>query len=149
DEGEQVDFGASKAFYTWNIETKKEGFPYVYCAVIALAEKDDGGFSDFLKDLWQKVGSMVEGAIGEAIGGLIGASVGRVVAEFVLWLDNSLYNSDDILGAVPLILSLSVANKSYYDWAKLTSPQGLTDTLTFTGDGSHYEVDVAYRVFTQ
>ena len=56
DEGEApAKFGWSRVFATWDIATKPVGFPYVYSAVIALCEKDDGGFYQFLKDLWNMV----------------------------------------------------------------------------------------------
>src|SRR5262245_58730796 len=87
DTDEKVTFGMSKAFATWDLVTAGSGFPYVYGAVIAMAEKDDGGFYAFLKDLWEKVGSQVKtaiaGAIGAAIGGAIGNVLGAVVGAIV------------------------------------------------------------------
>ena len=38
DEDDVVEYGFSKVFHTWPLQTKKEGFPYVYGAVIALAD---------------------------------------------------------------------------------------------------------------
>src|SRR5262249_18490292 len=140
DEGEQVDFGMSKAFHTWNIETKKEGFPYVYAAVIALAEKDDGGFWKFLKALWEKVEGEVKALIGAAVGAAIGAAigaafagigaiVGALVGVFIGWLINVVGdNPDDPIGAKAVTMTLAAATKSYYDWAKLTTPEGWTKT---------------------
>jgi hypothetical protein len=162
DEGEQVDFGMGKVFHTWDIVTEKDGFPHVYAAVLALGEKDDGGFWKFLKELWAKVKSAVEGAIGAAagaaIGALIGAEflgigaiIGAAVGAFIGWLIQFFGsgNHDDVIKAKPILMVLGAATKSYYDWAKLTSPQGWTKTLKFNGDGGRYEVDIAYRVFTQ
>jgi hypothetical protein len=158
DEGDEVNYGMSKVFHTWKLETKKEGFPYVYGAVIALAEKDDGGFYKFLMELWELVGDEVKAAIeaatGAAIGAAIGAAfagigaiIGAVVGAFIGWLISLFDNPDDIIGAKPLLMTLASANKSYYDWAKLTSAQGWTDDLVFKGDGGKYKVDVAYKVF--
>jgi hypothetical protein len=160
--GKHVDFGMSRVFHTWDIQTKKEGFPYVYAAVIALAEKDDGGFWKFLKELWEKVKSTVTGAVsalaGAAIGaalgaafGGIGAIVGALVGALIAWLINIFSdNADDILGAKVMLMTLGAANKSYYDWAELTSPQGWTlpKPMLFKGSGGRYEVELAYRVFT-
>ena len=157
DEGEVVNFGTSKVFASWDLATATSGFPYVYGAVIALAEKDDGGFYKFLNDLWAlvddkvtaAVGAAVGAAIGGAIGNVLGAVVGAVVGAIIGWL-MSLFgdNPDEILGAQPLILALGSTKKSYYDWAKLTSPDGLPATLHFKADGGHYVVHCAYKVFT-
>jgi hypothetical protein len=44
DRGEVEEFGFGKVFCNWMLETNSEGFPYAYGIVVALAEKDDGGF---------------------------------------------------------------------------------------------------------
>jgi hypothetical protein len=157
DEGELVDFGSSKAFASWDLATNPAGFPYVYSAVISLAEKDDGGFHKFLKDLWAqveaKVREAVAGAVGGAIGGAIGAAVGfiaaAVVVAIIAWIVSLFENSDDIIGTQVVTMILAAATKSYYDWAKLTTPEGWTDTLHFKGDGGYYRVRYSFKSFTQ
>jgi hypothetical protein len=157
DEGELVDFGMNKVFATWNLVTAPAGFPYVYGAVIAMAEKDDGGFYQFLKNLWAKVDSEVKtaiagligAAIGGAIGNVLGAIAGAIVGVIIGWIINLFDNKDDIIGAKPVLITLPSSRKSYYDGAELTSPQGRPYTLNFKGDGGHYRVAVSFKVFTQ
>jgi hypothetical protein len=160
DQGEVVEFGMSKPFATWDLQTAPVGFPYVYSAVLAMGEKDDGGFWKLLKELWEKVktivvtaiGALAGAAIGAAIGAAfagLGAVIGAVVGALLGWLIGMFDNADDVVGVKTVTMSLGAATKSYYNWAKLTTPQGLTGTLHFKGDGGRYDVDIAYRAFTQ
>jgi hypothetical protein len=164
DEDEVVDFGTSKVFATWNLETKSVGFPYVYAAIIAMSEKDDGGFYEFLKKLWEQidqevkkaiaglVGAAIGGALGTAFGPLgtaVGAIVGMLFGYLVGWIISWFDNPDDIVGVKTVLMTLASSRKSYYDWAKLTSASGWKTTLHFKGDGGRYDVDCSFKVFTQ
>jgi hypothetical protein len=71
------------------------------------------------------------------------------VGAFVGWIFSMVDDPDEPLGAVPVLLVLGAATRSYYDWAQLTAPQGRRDTLTFARDGGKYEVDLAWKVFPQ
>lgn len=158
DEGETTEFGMSKVFASWDLATDPIGFPYVYGAVIALGEKDDGGFWKFLQELWKKIEEEVTAAVAAATGAAIGAAiglefggvgviVGAVVGALIGWLISAFDNGDDIIGARAVTMTLAAATKSYYDWAELTTAEGWRTTLKFKGDGGRYEVGVAYRVF--
>jgi hypothetical protein len=160
DSGDQVNYGFNKVFHTWSLHTNQDGFPYWYGAVVALAEKDDGGFWKFLQELWTKVESEVKAAIGAAVGAAIGAAigaayagigaiVGAVIGAFIGWLLGFFAdNPDDIIGTKSLVLALGAATKSYYDWAKLTTPEGLAGSMVYKGDGGRYQVDWAFKVAT-
>ena len=160
DQGELVSYGMTKVFTSWNLATETSGFPYVYGAVISMAEKDDGGFYAFLKALWENVDAEVKSAIkgavgatiGAAIGGVIGniggAIVGAIIGAIIGWLVSLFENKDDIIGTKTVVMTLGACTKSYYDWAKLTTPQGYTHKLHYTGDGAYYRVALAYKVFT-
>ena len=152
-----VEFGDSKVFATWDLQTNPVGFPYVYSAVIALSEKDGGGFAQFLKDLYDKVRVMLEAAVSVAAGAAIGAAlgsafgplgvvVGAIVGAFVDWLIGLFRNDDDYLGAKAVTIALNSTKKSYYDTAGLTSAVGAWQGLTFTTDGA-YAVGMSFRVF--
>jgi hypothetical protein len=159
DSGDKKDLGFTRTFFTWDIATKPEGFPYVYGALIVMAEKDDGGFYKMLKELWNIVSADVTIAIGAAVGIGIGAAVsgvfaplgaviGAAIGAIIGWLVSIIEdNLDDFIDAKPVLMTLATATKSYYDWAKLTSPQGWTTTIKFKGDGGIYEVGIAYRIF--
>ena len=155
DEGETA--RPLRKFAGWNLVTEPVGFPYVYGAIVVMAEKDDGGFAKFLRGLWEKVGAQVTAAvagavgaaIGGAIGGVLGAVVGAIVGALIGWLISLFDDEDDIMGARVLTMTLASAAKSYYDWAKLTSAGGWPFTLNYKYDGSHYRVKGAYKVFTE
>jgi hypothetical protein len=164
DEGEAVNFGMSKVFTSWNLETKSAGFPYVYATIIAMSEKDDGGFYKFLKALWeqidQEVKKAIAGLVGAAIGGALGTAfgplgtvvgvlVGALFGILIDWMLTWFNNPDDIVGAKAVLMTLASSRKSYYDWAKLTSAAGWKTTLHFKGDGGRYDVDCSFKVFTQ
>jgi hypothetical protein len=161
DEGETVYFNPPRVLFNWNLATQTSGYPYVYGAVLVMAEKDDGGFYKFLKALWEKVSVEVKAAIGGLVGAAIGAALGSIipgigtvsgalggflVGLLVDWIIGLFDNPDDIVAVKPLMMSLGWMTKSYYDWAKLTTPAGFTGTLHFNGDGGRYEVDYGYKV---
>ena len=157
DQGEAVTYaGLGQKFAGWNIDTG-EPWPHVYGAAVCMAEKDNNGFYEFLLKLWDFVheevtewlaGVVVGAAAGGSAGGVVGAIVGAVIGGIIGWIISLFNNPDDIVGVVPVTLSLGSAKKSYYDWAKLTSGGGLAGTLTFKGDGGHYEADMSFKVFT-
>lgn len=157
EEGEDAYYGMNRVFATWDLATAPEGFPYVYGVVIAMAEKDDGGFYKFLKTLWEKVKAKVLAAIEEGVGAAIGAELGAALGSIagaiagllIEWIISWFNNDDDIVGAKPATMTLATCTKSYYDWAKLTATEGSKDTLHFKGDGGHYTVDIAWKVFSQ
>lgn len=158
DKGEEVNYGFSRVFAAWNLETKPGGFPYVYTAVVAMAEKDDGGgFYEFLTALWEKIHIAVIAAIGAAAGAAIGAAIGAAFAgfgalvgaafgAFITWLIGLFNNPDDIMCVVPVRMTLAATTKSYYDWAKLTTPGGYASMLDIRSDGGRYLVDLAFKV---
>jgi hypothetical protein len=156
DKGESVNYGDSKVFHSWDLQTQADHFPYVYTAVIALAEKDVGGFGDFLNKLWKEVGDQVKAAISqaltkafEALGkafGILGQIIGAIVAKILDWLIQIFKNPDDPFDPQIVPMTLAAATLSYY--AELATPQGYPGTLTFKKDGGIYKVDYAWRIFT-
>jgi predicted ABC-type sugar transport system permease subunit len=126
-----------------------------------MAEKDDGGFYDFLKQLWEfvddKVKTAVAGAVGAAvgaalgsvipgIGNLLGALAGWLVGVLVGWIISWFDNPDDIVAVRTFTMTLGAATKSYYDWAKLTTAKGCAGTVSFNGDGGRYRLGYTWRV---
>src|SRR6185295_12692966 len=71
EDGDVTKLGMRRVFAVWDLATNPKDFPYTYTGVIALAETDDGGFSDFLKGLWDKVHTAVLTGIGAGVGSLI------------------------------------------------------------------------------
>lgn len=156
------EYGWSKVFAEWDLLTEPSGFPYVYSAIVTMAEKDDGGFAEFLRKLWEYVGEIVKKAIGGAVGSAVGAAIGSAIPGvgtavgaivgfaiglFVEWLLGLFDNEDDILGVAPVVVSLGDATGSYYEWAGLSGEHGLGHHIDFTGHDGHYRASIAYRVF--
>jgi hypothetical protein len=157
DAGEVVTYaGLGHKLTGWNLVTS-EPWPHVYAVTLCMAEKDDGGFAKFLKELWDyiddKINALITAGLGAAIGaelgGIIGAVVGAVLGLLVGWIISLFDDADDILGAKVLTMTLASAKKSYYDWAQLTSANGWTSKTNFYGDGGHYRVAYGWKVFTQ
>ena len=167
DEGESVGYsGKGKLFAEWNLidGTADNPWPLLYAAGVAMAEKDDGGFGQFLTDLWEVVCKEVEAAIvagvagvgaaiGAAIGGGIGAIVGGIggivgalVGLLIGWIISLFDNPDDVVAVKHLDLSLASALGSYYDWAGLTKSSPDTFTVDFNGDGGRYRTWFSYSV---
>jgi hypothetical protein len=157
DEGEVVQYaGLGHKLTGWDLITD-QGWPITYGILLAMAEKDDGGFWDFLHQLWEKVkekavaliaagiGAAVGGTLGGALGALVGAVVGGIIGFIIGLFDDE----DDIVGVVPVTLSLGSATKSYYDWAQLTSGEGLKTTAHFVGDGGYYRARLRFKVFPE
>lgn len=161
DTGEKKTFPSNgRKFAEWNLVTNAE-FPCVYGAVMVMAEKDDGGFHDFLVKLWKLVGdtlvkeigkatgAAIGAAIGSAFGGIgavIGAAIGWLFGAIIGWLIDLFDNPDDIVAVKTFLMGLGAATKSYYEWAKLIGPSTLSKT-DFNGDGGRYRVWWQYRVY--
>lgn len=163
DDGEvrQVDYPLpGRRFTEWNLITESGGFPYAYTALVALCEKDDGGFHDFIMKLWKQVGEAVKkavaGAVGAAIGAAIGATfagvgaiagavVGFIIGELVDWLIDLGQGADDVLGVKTLQLWLGAATKSYYDATGLTVQYPTLFPLEYGSKHGHFHYTVHCR----
>lgn len=154
DEGEKKVYGSGKLFAEWKLINDNK-WPKAYASVMAMAEKDDGGFYNFLKEMWElvddKVKAAVTGAVGAAIGGAIGGVIGMiagfVLGAFVGWLINLFNNPDDIVAVKPLTLWLKAATGSYYELLGLTKEPPKLFKIDFVGDGGHYRVWCYYKVY--
>ena len=82
DEGETVNYTGGKRIVTWDIDRAKD-WPHVYGAVIAMSEKDDGGFGDWLKALWDGVSAKVKQAISSAVAGGLAAALGAALGGVI------------------------------------------------------------------
>ncbi len=149
-----------RVFAEWDIRTDL-GWPAAYAATVAMAEKDDGGFWTFLKELAKRIIAEIEKALGKSLGTTIGAAIGSAfgppwgtviggLVGFIVGaaLDELLgNNADDVLGVANLTMSFGAATKSYYDWTKLlATPHPPTFPLEFKGDGGHYRARMYYQV---
>ena len=153
DAGETVH--PNRVFADWKLHTG-DTWPKVYIAVLAAAEKDDGGFAKFLRELWEKVKEKATLLIAAGLGALVGTEImpvlgtiiGAVVGVVAAWIISLFDNPDDFMPTRTLKMTLAAASKSYYDWAKLTSAAGWPSQVTFGEDGSRYRVDLSWKVST-
>lgn len=160
DAGETKSYsGRGKLLHEWAI-VKSNDWPHVYTAVLVMAEKDEGGFGNFLQELWEKIGDEVKKAIAGAVGGAIGAAlgsffgplgaglgaaVGWLVGLLVEWIMS--WFADDLIAMKTIQLGLGAATKSYYDWAGLTANPAHQFTMNFNGDGGRYRVKCSLSVY--
>lgn len=131
--------------------------------VVALAEKDNGGLSQFINELWDAIkdqvqliltavgaaaglaaGTAIGGTLGTAVGGpigaIIGVAAGAIIGALVGWLIGAL--KDDIFEPQSAALRLPV-HDSTFAGGSLTSP---TMTLDFRDHGGHYRVYYSWQI---
>lgn len=151
DDGEQKVYSPPKRLCSFNLN---EGttFPKSYFVTLALAEKDMGGFGDFLTQLYDKIkGRVIEAiaaAIGAAIGStipglgtIVGAVVGWVLGKLVAWIIGLF--SDDVFPPVTLSINIPSLN-ARWPGGKTDSPEKIA---TWTGHGGKYQLTYDWRLF--
>jgi hypothetical protein len=71
-------------------------FPRSYFGTLVIAEKNDGGFADFLQQLWDLVKAKVIAAIAAAIGAAIGTDIypviGTIIGAAVGWVLGEIFD---------------------------------------------------------
>jgi CheY-like chemotaxis protein len=160
DEGETVHYGG-KLFAEWNILAGKQ-WPMAYSAMVVMAEKDDGGFAEFLQKLWGLVSDAVKSAVGKAagtaigtaiggafggLGAVLGAAIGFILGALVDWVISWFNNVDDLIAMKPLTLWLHGATASYYASTGLATGSPKQFKVDFIGDGGHYRAWFYYRIW--
>ncbi|MGZ3305019.1 MAG: glycine zipper domain-containing protein [Asticcacaulis sp.] len=149
DVGVEKTYPGGRQFCKYEIPMAKP-WPHEFIATVALAELDSGGFGDFLQDVWDKVKSLVTGAIADVVGDLVGAAIGSVipglgtligaaVGAFIGWLVGLFHNDDDVVGSKTRKLTLWHTVRSYYDKYHLATPTGIPVTMDLK-DSGHYRV---------
>lgn len=138
-------------------------FPKTYIVTLTLAEKDNGGMSEFIRKLWEAIkgkvteilnalaaaagaaiGGKIGGSIGTAIAGplgtIIGAVAGAIIGALVAWLVNAL--KDDIFPP-QASSAFFYAPDGTFPGGSLTSPR---DSLHFRDHGGHYQVTYDWQI---
>ena len=138
-------------------------YPAEFLVFLGMAEKDNGGLSDFLNDMWEAIkdevqaivtavgaaaglalGTMIGGTIGTAIGGplgtIIGAVAGAILGALVGWLISAI--KDDIFTPQSAAVALPSPAATFAGGA-LTSP---TFSLNFRDHGGHYRVFYSWKI---
>lgn len=161
DDGETKIYNPPRLLKTFSLTNVS--YPADFMMVLAMAEKDNGGLSDFLNDLWEAIkddvtliiaavgaaaglaiGAGVGGTLGTAIGGplgaIIGAVAGAIIGALVGWLISAL--KDDIFTPQAAAVHLPHSASTFAGGA-LTSPQF---TVNFRDHGGHYRVYYSWKI---
>ncbi len=151
DDGEQKVYNPPKRFTMFSL-LEGNAWPKSYFVTLVLAEKDMGGFADFLNKLLDAVKKRVIEALGAAIGGVIGsiggplmavigAAIGWIVGKIFEWL--KAWWSDDVFP--PKTVSVSIPSLTAR-WAggATDSPNGV---LRFQAHGGTYDVTYDWRMY--
>lgn len=155
DDGESKTYAPPRVLKSFSLDNVS--YPADFLMVLAMAEKDNGGLSQFLQDLWEAIkdevtaiiaavsaaagaaiGGAIGGSIGTALGGplgtIIGAVAGAILGALVAWIIAAV--KDDIFTPQSAAVHLPKANATFAGGA-LTSPQF---SLDFRDHGGHYRL---------
>lgn len=136
-------------------------YPKVHTVALTLAEKDSGGFADFIQQLYEAVkdhideimtavGAAAGAAIGAAVGGsigviggplgsLIGVAAGMIIGALVGWIANTL--KDELFA--PKLAVLGIPEPGSLFGSSATSA---TQQLNYYEHGAHYRVKYSWHV---
>lgn len=161
DDGESKTYSPPRVLKTFSLGNVS--YPADFLMVLAMAEKDNGGMSQFLQDLWEAIkdevaviiaavgaaaglaiGGLIGGTVGTAIGGplgtIIGAVAGAILGALVGWLISAV--KDDIFTPQSAAVHLPRSNATFAGGA-LTSPQF---TMDFRDHGGHYRAYYTWQL---
>ncbi|WP_419999204.1 hypothetical protein [Streptomyces boninensis] len=150
--GDVKTYTPPREFSWFNIAEGPVKFPKGYFVVLGAAEKDSGGFAEYLDKLLDLVDSKVTAAIAAAIGGIIGAPGGPVTAAIGACVGYVVGRVFDFLKAwwgddvfAPKQTSTVIASLTSR-WS--TGTASAKRTLEFTGHGGKYQVDYDWQLHT-
>lgn len=161
DDGDRKRYSPARNFYTFSLNNVT--YPADFMVAIAMAEKDSGGLSGFIRDLWEAIkdhvgavlaavgaaagaaiGAGVGGTLGTAIGGplgtIIGIVAGAILGALVGWLISVL--QDDIFRPQSVALRLPTPDATF-SGGSLSSPQ---HSVTFNDHGGTYRVYYSWLI---
>lgn len=161
DDGDRKRYSPPRILHQFPMQ--QGSFPQTYAVTVALAERDNGGMSEFIRKLYESVkgqivtilkalgaaagaaiGAKIGGSIGTAVAGplgtIIGAVAGAVVGALVAWLVKSL--KDDIFPPQASSAFFYSASGTFLG-GSLVSPR---DSLHFRDHGGHYQVTYDWQL---
>lgn len=161
DDGDRKVFNPPYLMHEFNMSGGT--FPKTYAVTVALAERDNGGMSEFIRKLYEAIkgqlttilaslGAAAGAAIGGAIGGtigttiagplgtIIGAVAGAIIGLLVGWLVSAL--KDDIFPPQGSSAFFYAPNGTFPGGA-LTSPR---NSLHFRDHGGHYQITYDWQL---
>jgi hypothetical protein len=160
--GGGFDDGAARSYPSWRYTyfSMREGtlWPKTYAMTLLLAEKDHGGLSAALGDVWSRVRDRVReairNAVATALAEYLGPAIARAIGEAVAWVVNALVGwiidafRDDIFPPfVARVTTPSMSARWNYPNGTWGNPQSGIRTASFYGHGGHYQVQYYWKFF--
>jgi hypothetical protein len=151
DDGDVKSFSPPRRFTFFNLREGTQ-FPKSYFVTLVLAEKDEGGLSDFVNKLLEKIKERVIAYLAAALGGAIGASggpVGALIGAAVGFIVGKVFEfiksvfADDIFP--PKTISVAIPSLTHrFAGGRTDSPEIVT---RFVGHDGTYDITSDWRLF--
>jgi hypothetical protein len=160
--GNEFDDGELKNYANWRYTYfgLLEGavWPKTYAVTLLLAEKDNGGLSDALNKVWQKIRDKVKEAIAkavsEALSSYLGPAIAKAIGQAVAWVVDVLVGwiiaafKDDIFPPFTArVTTPSTSARWHYPNGQWGNPSSGIRTGHFYGHGGHYTVNYYWKFF--
>lgn len=161
--GGGFDDGDSKSYNNWRYHMfgLREGqyWPKTYSVTMLLAEKDNGGLSNFLNTVWQHVRVQVKAAIEKAVTGALTSYLGPVIAaaigKAVAWIIDILVGwiigwwKDDLFPPFTArVTTPSMSARWHYPNGSWGNPSSGIRTAHFYGHGGHYYAHYYWKFYS-
>ena len=157
DDGDQKTYSPHWQYHWFNMQEGKY-WPKAYKIALVLAEKDNGGLSNFLNNIWEKISVKVKEAIAKAItdvlSGYVGPAIAAAIGQAVAWIVDKLVGwiinlfKDDIFPVFTASCTVPSFNARWNysngTWGSTTSD---LRTAHFYGYGGHYIVDYYWKMY--
>ncbi len=163
-DGKEKNYGNWRYHYFGMREGKY--WPKKYGVTFVLAEKDNGGLSKFINNLWTRIRDKVKAAIakaieaaGAAIGSIfgdpaIGKAIGKAIGQVVAWVVDKLVGwlirllKDDIFKPYTAWLTVpSTGARWHYSNGSWGNPWSPVRTVRFSGFGGRYRLDYQWHIY--
>jgi hypothetical protein len=149
DRGDVKTYLPPKPFAVFDLR-QGTAFPKAYFAAFILAEKDNGGLSDFANNLVTTLRAEVKAVLIGALTGSSGPLVNALIGPVVNWVVDKVFEwlqrvwNDDIFN--PQTVSTEISSLRFSFSGRPISGQKV---LTFSGHRGTYELNYDWRVFRQ
>ncbi|MGB3512041.1 MAG: hypothetical protein WBA93_22940 [Microcoleaceae cyanobacterium] len=157
DDGDQKNYSPHWKYH-WFSMREGQYWPKAYKVSLILAEKDHGGLSNFLNDVYTKIRHYVKQAISKAVAGavssLVGPAIAKAIGQITAWLVDKLIGwiiklfKDDIFPVRVLSCNVpSFGARWYYPNGTLGSRTSGIRTAHFYGHKGHYIINYYWKLY--
>lgn len=157
DDGDEKSYSPNWNYHWFSMQEGKY-WPKAYKVALILAEKDNGGLSNALNTVWEKVSEKVKEAIAKAVtgalSGYVGPAIAAAIGQAVAWIVDELLGwlikvfKDDIFPIFTASCNVPSFNARWnYPNGTWGSPTSDVRTAHFYGHGGHYIVDYYWKLY--